>query len=335
MGRPEKPVDHTMPALTALAEHLRSLRSAAGLTYQELADVTNYSPAQLKRAASGATLPTFSVVRAYAVGCTQTANDGAERASALSYALTLHREASNVIHSARSAARRSTIVPKPEYVRDKADLSGALRDAWARAGRPSMRSMEARAEGQLPRSSAHAICAGRSVPRDFRQFVAFLDVCEVSGTALGPWFRAWFKLFGRPKEKAVADALRFLHDCDERRVFLDVYVEGAQSPERSREELGLVAQLTDTMNAHERAMAAVRYGLVDPQTAARARHLLKDRDVEATEALGNWPVYLSASGEDSPVGRFRRELVRALKQSSRPIPADTQHAIELLHTYTG
>jgi hypothetical protein len=89
------------------------------------------------------------------------------------------------------------------------------------------------------------------------------------------------------------------------------------------------------MNAHERAMAAVRYGLVDPQTAARVRHLLKESDLDATEAVGNWPVYLTASGEDSPVGRFRRELVRALKQSSRPMPADTRHAVELLHIYTG
>lgn len=33
MGRPEAPVDYTVPELGNLAAHLRALRAAAGLTY--------------------------------------------------------------------------------------------------------------------------------------------------------------------------------------------------------------------------------------------------------------------------------------------------------------
>ncbi|MBR7677820.1 hypothetical protein [Streptomyces daliensis] len=48
-------------------------------------------------------------------------------------------------------AWRSTVLPKPQYVRDEGDLSGALRDAYARAGRPRIREMERQAgPGALP-----------------------------------------------------------------------------------------------------------------------------------------------------------------------------------------
>ncbi|MEU2625274.1 helix-turn-helix transcriptional regulator [Streptomyces sp. NPDC007157] len=58
-----------MPELGALAEHLRGLRRAAGVTYTELALRTPYSAAHLKRAASGKSLPSLNLVTAYATAC--------------------------------------------------------------------------------------------------------------------------------------------------------------------------------------------------------------------------------------------------------------------------
>ncbi|MEU4896202.1 helix-turn-helix domain-containing protein [Streptomyces sp. NPDC044780] len=257
MGRPEKPVDHTVPALGALAEHLRAMRRDACLTYRQLAERTHYSTAQLKRAASGVSLPSYGLVLSYARGC----NNYLERAGTAQWrarmqATNLYEEAREAVHRNRIEARASTVRPKPEYVRDIADLSGALRDAWARAGRLPSRKMEARSGGQLPHSTAHAICKGRSVPRDFRQFATFLHACEISGTALGPWFRARFKICGRPSEKAVAAALQFLWQTDERRIFLDLYAEGAETPEQSREELGLVAEIIQQLSDCEAAVGA-------------------------------------------------------------------------------
>ncbi|MFE0449098.1 helix-turn-helix domain-containing protein [Streptomyces fungicidicus] len=251
MGRPEKPVDHTVPALGALAEHLRAMRQDAGLTYRQLAERTHYSAAQLKRAASGERLPTYELVLSYARGCCvpwvrKTEWDRMQ-------ATNLYEEAFQAVRRNRIEARASTVLPKPEYVRDQADLSGAMRDAWSHAGRLPSREMEARSAGQLPHSTAHAICKGRCIPRDFRQFVTFLHACEISGTALGPWFRAWFKVFGRPSEKTVAAALQFLWQTDERRIYLALYAEGAETPKRSREELGLVAEIIKELSDHVRS----------------------------------------------------------------------------------
>ncbi|MFE1877344.1 helix-turn-helix domain-containing protein [Streptomyces sp. NPDC059496] len=69
MGRPELPVDHTVLARGELAEALRALRAEAGLTYGELAVRTGLSPATLKRAASGRTVPPWETVKEFASAC--------------------------------------------------------------------------------------------------------------------------------------------------------------------------------------------------------------------------------------------------------------------------
>ncbi|MEU5666548.1 helix-turn-helix domain-containing protein [Streptomyces longwoodensis] len=289
MGRPEKPVDHSVPALGALAEHLRAMRRDAGLTYRQLAERTHYSAAQLKRAASGVSLPSYKLVLAYAEGCCIHGDRKMERAAAR--ATSLQEEAFRAVRRSRIEARATTVLPQPKYVRDHADLSGAMRDAWSHAGRLPSREIEARSRGQLPHSTAHAICKGRCIPRDFRQFVTFLHACEIKGTALEPWFRAWFKVYGRPNERTVAAALQFLRHTDERRIYLDLYANGAETPERSREELGLVAetikQLRDygvasTMRSHKRADAVT---LRLPTGTGKTESLLAPTTVAADGTL--------------------------------------------------
>ncbi|MFE6912227.1 helix-turn-helix domain-containing protein [Streptomyces erythrochromogenes] len=69
MGRPELPVDHTVPARGELAVALRELRAAARLTYDNLAASTGVSAATLKRASSGRSVPSWQTVQAIVDAC--------------------------------------------------------------------------------------------------------------------------------------------------------------------------------------------------------------------------------------------------------------------------
>ncbi|MFF9819804.1 helix-turn-helix domain-containing protein [Streptomyces sp. NPDC014006] len=242
MGRPEKPVDQPVYALKVLAEILRSMRREANLTFADLAARTHYSASQLQRASGGMDLPTWHVVRAYTEACSALC-DEATKAKNMNFARVAHDAASDAMRSVRRDARRSTVLPKPQYVRDQADLSGALRDAWARAGRPSMRDMEADSLGLLPRSTAHAICKGRTVPRNFRQFVAFLDACNVTGAALKPWYGAFLKVFGMPYDGDVAAVLGFFTGSSARESLLDFYLENCTTKEEETQRLMAIARL--------------------------------------------------------------------------------------------
>ncbi|MER6471546.1 helix-turn-helix domain-containing protein [Streptomyces collinus] len=214
MARPEAPVDRTVPELGRFAEHLRAMRHAAHLTYQDLASRTSCSAATLKRAASGKSLPSPAVATQYALGCTRVSNDN----DAAQAAMRLHKEAAEAVAEARRRSRRSTVLPKPQFARAEGDLSGALRDAWRRDGKPSFRAMERDAgdHGALPRSTAHAIAKGRTVPREFLQYIRFLEACGVSGSELAPWIRARLKICGYPTLAQLQTAARALKGATER-----------------------------------------------------------------------------------------------------------------------
>jgi transcriptional regulator with XRE-family HTH domain len=67
-GRPEKPVSGTGP-LCEFARDLRALRSAAKLTYDELASKAHYSKSALHEAARGRQLPSLDLTLAFAMAC--------------------------------------------------------------------------------------------------------------------------------------------------------------------------------------------------------------------------------------------------------------------------
>ncbi|MFE7439356.1 helix-turn-helix domain-containing protein [Streptomyces chartreusis] len=239
MARPEAPVDHTVPELGELAELLRSLRREAGLTYTELAVDTGCSASALKRAASGRTLPDVNVAFWYALYCL-TARDRRLNEEGLRGVILRWREAKEAVGKAKRAVRRSSVVPKPQLARDKADLSGALRDAWARAGRPSTRAVEKASSGQVPRSTASVISSAHTVPRDFRQYIAYLRVCEIKGSTLKPWILAWFKIVGVPAE--LQPGLKALDDDgDAQAAYVDLYGQATDSTLSVAEELARFA----------------------------------------------------------------------------------------------
>ncbi|MFJ7166505.1 helix-turn-helix domain-containing protein [Streptomyces globosus] len=73
-GRPEQPLDTSVPALAELARELRGLRAAAGLTLARLSADVNWSKGALSAAASGRSLPRWELVRAWVQACDPEAN---------------------------------------------------------------------------------------------------------------------------------------------------------------------------------------------------------------------------------------------------------------------
>jgi transcriptional regulator with XRE-family HTH domain len=70
MGRLEKQLDPHSGPLAQLALDLRDLRRQAGApTYREMSKAAGYSPSALSAAASGANLPSASVLGAYVRAC--------------------------------------------------------------------------------------------------------------------------------------------------------------------------------------------------------------------------------------------------------------------------
>ncbi|MFF3208384.1 helix-turn-helix domain-containing protein [Streptomyces sp. NPDC002962] len=214
-------MDYTVPALGVLATYLRLLRRTAGVTYEELAARTDYSSAHLKRAASGKSLPTWNAVRAYTHGCLLSSEPGGPEL--ISRVTSLYFWAQEDAKRAAREQRRSTVAPKPQYATTPADISAAMRDAWRRAGKPTTRAIESVSDGHLPRTTANAITNGRTVPRTFRQYLTFLQACEIHGAALGPWFQAWFTVYGKPDIHKAALMLRLPMDANALMAYVSLY----------------------------------------------------------------------------------------------------------------
>ncbi|WP_191878680.1 MULTISPECIES: helix-turn-helix domain-containing protein [Streptomyces] len=186
-------MDYTVREVGEHAQFLRDARTRAGITYAEMAKTSQWSAASFKRAASGKTLPAQTLALGYLRACGVGAGSGL-----LLRWTSLHaRAAVSLAVRARQAA--TGVRPHPQFVRDRADLSGALRDAYAAAGRPSFRAMALMAGGwRLPRSTAHSIVSARSLPGCLDQYIAFLTSCGVGVEQLPPWFAAWHKVMGEP-----------------------------------------------------------------------------------------------------------------------------------------
>ncbi|MGW3377400.1 hypothetical protein [Streptomyces hydrogenans] len=221
MARPEVPVDFTIPERGELAAKLRSLRSAKGITYKQLVENTSgkFSASHYKRAASGKELFAMDVVLAYARGCVDNLTWGQ-----VDELYDLHLAAEIAVNKAERNERRSTLQPKPHLVQSLADLSGAMRAAWARAGRPPMRKIAKLSGIYVPHSTAHAIVTGRSVPRDLRQYLHFLEACDVAPDDLRVWIRAWVKAWRIYNATYFARDLRWM-DEETRKIYDEVILE--------------------------------------------------------------------------------------------------------------
>lgn len=196
MGRPEKPVDRTVPACANLADFLRGRKAAAGLTHTQMSQRVNGVPskATLERAASGASVPSWETVEAF-IKVTITKEE--EFIGRLGLALDRGQE---LWIRARRSTRAPYYVhkaPDPALISTVADLSRSLRHQHVWTGFPTPGEMERKAgPGELPRSTTRRIIKGDALPVDPKQTIAFLKACYVHSLVdLEPWLAAAIRAF--------------------------------------------------------------------------------------------------------------------------------------------
>ncbi|MFJ4866478.1 helix-turn-helix domain-containing protein [Streptomyces sp. NPDC088748] len=183
MGRPELPVDHTVLARGELAEALRALRAAAGLTYGELAVRTGLAPTTLKRAASGRTVPSWETVKEFASACGVLPAD-------------LHPAWLKARIAERGHLKQLRRPRSPELATTLGDLGEAMEYFYESAGAPSLRQLQERAGGThlLPVSSAARIVNRQALPASRQQCLAFLVACGLSDALVSRWVRAFDRI---------------------------------------------------------------------------------------------------------------------------------------------
>ncbi|MFI7352177.1 helix-turn-helix domain-containing protein [Streptomyces sp. NPDC049936] len=201
MGRPEIPVDRTVPARAQLADFLRERRHAAGLTYSQMTKNLGGQPsaATLERAASGSVVPTLDTVRDFIIATTtEKETFGPEPA----------------LHSGRELwirARRVTRAPyyvrkapDPTLVSDTAGFLKALRHQHVWSGYPAPGEMERMSgPGELPRTTVRRIISGEALPVDPQQAIAFLMACYVIEEAdLELWLAAAVRSFKEDRTRS-------------------------------------------------------------------------------------------------------------------------------------
>ncbi|MFE2880172.1 helix-turn-helix domain-containing protein [Streptomyces roseus] len=181
MGRPELPVDHTLPAQGALAVALRELRTAAGLSYDELAARSGVSATALKRATSGRHVPARKTVEAIAAACHAQDEDGLAKLW-----LDARIAARGRLHGRRRPA-------SPELITTAGALSQALVYFYEQSGAPTLRRLSFLAGGRhlLPVSTAGKVVAGQVLPATRQQCLAFLEACGIGPRMRERWADAY------------------------------------------------------------------------------------------------------------------------------------------------
>ncbi|MFG2441154.1 helix-turn-helix domain-containing protein [Streptomyces sp. NPDC048508] len=197
MARPEAPLN-CPPNRQHLASVLREARARAGATYAEMAThAGDISPATLKRIASGdGHVPKWDNVDRYYRLCLALADNDTAAQLAVDGA-----ELRRCWVRARKEERGTLRLrgPRPEYVRDVADLSRALYVLYENAGAPPLRELQRKAGGpvHMPLTTAARIVTREALPSDTPQFKAFVEGCSVPEHRVQAWLDAWYRAMKR------------------------------------------------------------------------------------------------------------------------------------------
>ncbi|MEU9182780.1 helix-turn-helix transcriptional regulator [Streptomyces sp. NPDC048550] len=183
MGRPEFPVDRTVRARAELAIALRRCRAEAGLSYDELADMTDLSAGTFKRAAAGKAVPTEETLRKFACTCGVDLN-GKRRLA------TLWLDA-RIADRGRLGRLQKPALPR--FTNGRRELSAALEYFYEAASAPPLRRLTELAGGShlLPVSSAARIVTRKALPASRQQMIAFLTACGLTQWAREIWAEAF------------------------------------------------------------------------------------------------------------------------------------------------
>ncbi|MFJ3221179.1 helix-turn-helix domain-containing protein [Kitasatospora sp. NPDC086801] len=185
MGRQEKPIAATEPALGRLAAWLREQRERAELTYRQLAVRTNYHPTTLQRATSGRTMPNWEVVEALTRACDGDLKTARRKWTHANYWAHVPRPSG----TQRRAPRRLN----PEQVDSLADLRRAMHEMRRKADWPSLEELDRRARaggGRLPSSTLALVLRGEA-PLRKAVFLTYMEVCGVKEARRALWAAAW------------------------------------------------------------------------------------------------------------------------------------------------
>ncbi|WP_051798517.1 helix-turn-helix domain-containing protein [Streptomyces sp. NRRL S-337] len=191
MCRRQNPLTTSNKALYDLQQWLRDQRMHTGQSYRALSLRAGCHATTLQRAASGESVPKLQTVLNYARACDASPEEARRLWKRARYE-----------HTRLLRGGRTVPAPRPELIRDFADLSAALRDLYEKAGSPSLRTLEQRAGqfGVLPRSTAHRIVTKQAMPHSRQQFQAYLRACEVCEPEWPAWEAAWTRAWRYEKQ---------------------------------------------------------------------------------------------------------------------------------------
>ncbi|MFJ2937896.1 hypothetical protein ACIO8G_34665 [Streptomyces sp. NPDC087219] len=182
MGRPENPVDRTVPSRGELADLLRAERHRSGIkNYVQLAAAAGPdapSPATLKRAASGQHTPSEKTLSAYLGAC----GSGPDT----------HRRARRLRVEARAAERGGRKKVFVEGINTTDALLDGLAALHVNHGAPPYEKMRARGgKHALPLSTISRILNRQMLPVYEKQMEAFIKGCDVRDRDHEKWMEAW------------------------------------------------------------------------------------------------------------------------------------------------
>lgn len=182
MGRSERPLDPNGP-VSALAAQLRSLRSSAGLTYRDMAGRAHYSPSMLATAASGSTLPTWELTRAFVIACGDDPGQWRDR----------WLQAFSNVHSEQAHA--SDEPPDDDPIQA---LAAQLRALRRTAGAPSYSDLSHKTG--FARSTLHDALSGSRLPN----LELVLSIVRALGGDQDTWRQRWHDARARIEVRAAS-----------------------------------------------------------------------------------------------------------------------------------
>lgn len=226
-GWPEKPIDIRNGAVADFAEELRRLRKRADLTVQELAQRAHCSTGAVSSAASGRTLPSWQIARAYLVGCGEDPAKWQERwkaaateAGVLPVPVSSGTGTGNghgIIPDQRSQAG-SALPDAPSLVSIAVpqDFHLALLALRAQRGDPSLRELcaLARDAGYVLARSTLADALNRTSRLPAMEVVeALLAACEVPPPERDAWRWAWSRTAYLQQRQSLPGTERWQDRC--------------------------------------------------------------------------------------------------------------------------